>query len=90
MRDVLLKVKIQNKLCLKNIFGRSQWPRGLRHEPSSPARTLGFGLVIEFIEHLRVVTISNDSDVANSHTLQFTTAHTTAPQSAVSSRVVAW
>jgi hypothetical protein len=26
--------------CLVN-FDRSQWPRGLRHEPSSPARTLG-------------------------------------------------
>jgi hypothetical protein len=24
-----------------NFYSRSQWPRGLRHEPSSPARTLG-------------------------------------------------
>jgi hypothetical protein len=50
----------------------------------------GFGLVIEFIEHLQIVTTSNYSAVANSHTLQFTTARTNCPQSAVSSPVVAW
>jgi hypothetical protein len=27
-------------------FGRSQWPRGLRHKPSSPARTLGSWVLI--------------------------------------------
>jgi hypothetical protein len=34
----------------------------------------GFGLVIEFIDQLQIVTTSNYSAVANSHTLQFTTA----------------
>jgi hypothetical protein len=36
----------------------------------------GFGLVIGFIEQLQIVNISNYSAIANSHTLQFTTAHT--------------
>jgi hypothetical protein len=49
-----------------------------------------FGLVIGFIEHLQIVTTSNDSAIANSHTLQFTTAHTKSSHSAVSSPVVAW
>jgi hypothetical protein len=47
-----------------------------------------FGLVIGFIDHLRVVTTSKCSSIANSHTLQFTTARTKASQSAVSSPVV--
>jgi hypothetical protein len=33
-----------------------------------------FGLVIEFIEHLGIVTTSDCSALANSHTLQFTRA----------------
>jgi hypothetical protein len=34
---------------------------------------MGFGLVIEFIERLQIVTASNYNAIANSHTLQFTT-----------------
>jgi hypothetical protein len=34
-------------------FGRSQWPRGLRHEPSSPARTLGSWVRIALNSHVR-------------------------------------
>jgi hypothetical protein len=30
-------------------LGRSQWPRGLRHEPFSPAPTLGHGCFCAFI-----------------------------------------
>jgi hypothetical protein len=41
---------------------------------------MGFGLVIRFIDHLHIVTLSNYSASANSHTLQFTTAHTKSPQ----------
>jgi hypothetical protein len=40
----------------------------------------GFGLVIGFIEHLQIVTISNYKADANSHTLQFTTACTKSSQ----------
>jgi hypothetical protein len=46
-----------------------------------------FGLVIGFIEHLQIITTSNYSTVTNSHTLQFTAAHTKSSQSAVSSQV---
>jgi hypothetical protein len=43
-------------------------------------------LVIGFIGLLQIVTTSNSS--TNSHTLQFTTAHTVSSQYAVSSLVV--
>jgi hypothetical protein len=36
---------------------------------------MGFGLVIGFIEHLQIVS-KVTSTITNSHTLQFTTAHT--------------
>jgi hypothetical protein len=51
---------------------------------------MGFGLVIGFIANLQIVTTSNYSAIANSHTLQFTTACTKSSQSAVSSLIVAW
>jgi hypothetical protein len=35
------KIGYIDKLAILDIHGRSQWPRGLRHEPSSPDRTLG-------------------------------------------------
>jgi hypothetical protein len=50
---------------------------------------MGFGLVIGFIEHLHIVTTSNYSASAYSHTLQFTTARTKSSQSTVPSPVVA-
>jgi hypothetical protein len=53
-------------------------------------RVMGFGLVIGFIERLQIVTTSNYSVIANSHTLQFTTARTTSSQSSSSSPVVVW
>jgi hypothetical protein len=49
-----------------------------------------FGLVIGFIEHLQIVTISNYGAIANTHTLQFTTTRIKSFQSTVSSPVVAW
>jgi hypothetical protein len=51
---------------------------------------MGFGLVIGFIEQLytQLITTSNCSAIANSHTLQFTTAPTKSSQCAVSSAVV--
>jgi hypothetical protein len=51
---------------------------------------MGFGLVIGFIDNLRIITTSNYSAITNSHTLQFTTARTKSSQSAVSSRAIAW
>jgi hypothetical protein len=45
--------------------------------------------VIGFILHLQIVTTSNYSVIANSYTLQFTTACTKSSESAVSSPVVA-
>jgi hypothetical protein len=50
----------------------------------------GFGLGIGFIDHLQIVTTSNYNTVANSHTLQFTTARTKSSQPAAFSPVVAW
>jgi hypothetical protein len=46
--------------------------------------------VIELIEHLQILTTYNYSAIANSHTLQFTTARIKSSQSALSSPVVAW
>jgi hypothetical protein len=40
--------------------------------------------MIGFIEHLYIVSTSNYSTIANSHTMQFTTARTESSQSAVS------
>jgi hypothetical protein len=40
-----------------------------------------FGLVIRFIEYFQIVTTSNYGAIANSHTLEFTTAHTKSSQS---------
>jgi hypothetical protein len=48
-----------------------------------------FGLVIKFIEHFQIVTSSNYSAIANSHTQQVTKARNISSQSAVSS-AVAW
>jgi hypothetical protein len=45
---------------------------------------MDFGLVTGFIEHLQIINTSNYTAIANSHTLQFTTASTTSSQSAVS------
>jgi hypothetical protein len=49
---------------------------------------MGFGLVIGVTDHLQIVTTSNCSAIANSHTLQFTTARTKSSQSAVPSPAV--
>jgi hypothetical protein len=43
-----------------------------------------------FIDHFQVVSTSNFSAVASSHTQQFTTARTKSSQFSVSSPVVAW
>jgi hypothetical protein len=43
-----------------------------------------------FIGHLPIVTTSNYSAIANSHTQHFTTACTKSSQSAVCSPIVAW
>jgi hypothetical protein len=48
---------------------------------------MGFGLVIGLTEHLLIVTTSNYSAIANSHTLQFTKVCTKSSQSAMSSPV---
>jgi hypothetical protein len=52
----------------------------------------GLGLVIGFIEHLhtQLLSTSNYSVIANSHTVQFTTERSKSSQSVVSSPVVAW
>jgi hypothetical protein len=50
---------------------------------------MGFGLVIGFTDHFQIVTTSNDRAIANSHTLQLTTARTKSFQFAVLSTVVA-
>jgi hypothetical protein len=49
-----------------------------------------FGLVIGFIDHLKIVTASNYNAVANSPIQHFTTERTKSSQSALSSPVVAW
>jgi hypothetical protein len=49
-----------------------------------------FGLVIGFTGLLKLVTTLTYSYTANSHTLQFITAHINSSQSAVCSLVVAW
>jgi hypothetical protein len=51
---------------------------------------VGFGFVIEFIEHVQIVATSNYSAIANSHIQQLTTARTKSSESAVSSPVVVW
>jgi hypothetical protein len=43
---------------------------------------MGFGLIIGFIKHLKTVTRSNYSAIANLYSLEFTTAHTVSSQSA--------
>jgi hypothetical protein len=50
---------------------------------------MGVGSVIGFTEHLQIITTSNYSAIANSHTLQFTIARIKSSSSAVSSPVVA-
>jgi hypothetical protein len=47
----------------------------------------GVGLVMGFLEHLQNVTTSNYTAIANSETLQFTTARTKCSQSAVFTRL---
>jgi hypothetical protein len=49
---------------------------------------MGFRLVIGFVEHLQIVTTSNNRTTINSHTQDFTTACTKSSQSAVSSPVI--
>jgi hypothetical protein len=51
---------------------------------------MAFGLIIEFVEHLQILTTSSYRVMANSTTLQFTVARTKFSQSAVSSPLVAW
>jgi hypothetical protein len=46
--------------------------------------------MIAFIDNLHIVTTSNYRAIDNSHSLQFTKAHTTSSHSAVSLQVVAW
>jgi hypothetical protein len=48
----------------------------------------GFVLVAGFTEHLQMVTTSNYSAIADSHTLQFTTAHTKPSQFVFTSRLL--
>jgi hypothetical protein len=51
---------------------------------------MDFALVIEFIEHLQIITTNNYSAISNSHTQQFITACTKSSQSSVSSPVIVW
>jgi hypothetical protein len=51
---------------------------------------MGFGLVIQFTEHLQIAATINYSVVANSFTLQFTAVRTKFTQTAVSSAVISW
>jgi hypothetical protein len=51
---------------------------------------MAFGLVTGFTDHLEIITTSNYSAIANSHTLQFTTACTKPSECAASSPVIAW
>jgi hypothetical protein len=44
---------------------------------------MGCGPVTGFIDHLQIVTTSNYNTISDSHTLQFTAAHTKASQSAL-------
>lgn len=46
----------------------------------------GCGLVVEFIEHLQIVTPSKYRAIANSHPLQFIIAHTKSSQSVFTGR----
>jgi hypothetical protein len=50
----------------------------------------GFGLEIEFIDHLQVLTTNHYNTITNFHTLQITSAPTKSFQPAVSSPVVPW
>jgi hypothetical protein len=47
------------------------------------------GLVNGFIEHLQILTTCNYKAIANSHTLQFTTAHIKSSQFVFNSRFLA-
>jgi hypothetical protein len=51
---------------------------------------MGFGMVIGFIEHLKLVITNIYNAAVNLHTLQFTTACFECSQFAVSSPVVVW
>jgi hypothetical protein len=51
---------------------------------------MGFGLVIGFIEHIQIVTISNYSAIASSHIQLVTAGCTKSSHSALSSPVVSW
>jgi hypothetical protein len=50
----------------------------------------GFGLEVEFIDHLQNVTTSNYNTIGGFHTLQIATAHAKYFQSVKFSQVVLW